>query len=194
MYSMDQRQRKEQNPRNTSLNLQLSRLLFTIWKLEDRHTDITNKFLAETLHIPEATLRGQIKKLLAISRDYLEIFSSSNNGTNYKNSGRKKNQYRLNGRYVVTYPETACLLLELKEFQRVGHDRVNVETFTNDLIKKFDIASDLVKNRINVAMEAGYIRREGVDSICHDVRVERELAYLKLLANIHYEKIGKIGG
>jgi hypothetical protein len=161
-------------------------LVFAIWKLETepdhRGRPITCAEIAEVLDIEASHARKIIAEVEAMSPDYFvnhSVFPAG--GT--KRRGRPLTAYHLNQEGIVTFPETAFILLELLRFPARTPYRVNRKEFEQYLVG-CGIEPVLITDRIDTNIRAGYIREYvGFPGyISPTERIECERDYLERLA------------
>lgn len=161
-------------------------LLFAIWKLETMEpppSHITEASLAKELKKKERNVRRIIADIRKSSKQFLlqESFYPPKKAGEKKRRGRPHVAYRLNHDHVVTYPETALMLLRLEIFPQDKAFRIRRKDFEEEFAKETGLELGFIKRRIDVNAE--YIKSDTDGNIfpSHEI-LARERTFLELLA------------
>jgi hypothetical protein len=134
---------------------------------------MTEENLATTLY----RLRDIAKSLYVTSKRLVEPGSK-------KKRGAPPVYYRLAAKRLVTFSDTAKIILNLMQYPREEGRRINYENFISDMMSELSRPRLFIEDKIKRAIQQSYI--EFVDGeTLHIVDSERascEEGYLKLLA------------
>jgi hypothetical protein len=160
-----------------------SELLFAVWKMETDSTrhgkPITCRVLADSLRSKLPTVQRLIREIEDVSPSCLV------NSPLYHEPhkpGRPRDSYRLNQEQIVTFPETAILLIQLVNFPPEKPYRINRVAFERHMTG-LGMDPIWVGDRISANILAGYVREyAGFGYIYPSEKFEREKSFIEKLA------------
>jgi hypothetical protein len=161
-----------------------AKVLFAIWTLQtkrDRRTDITVLDLSGKLAFDASYVRKILSEIERMSEKYVLIHSCAPAVATVKR-GRPLRSYQLNHEWLVTLPETASLLLELLSFPPEKQFRIRRSSFEEHITSRWSIEPELVHDRVDWSIGAGYIDDQIPDFLYPTDRIQCEQSYMELLA------------
>src|SRR5258708_818006 len=153
--------------------------MLVLWKLKTRKhppKHITTSVLAEALHCPISTISTILRRIDERRTAYFEITQVPNS---IGHPGRPRMSYSLNSLVVVTFPETALMLLELRRYH-ARFFRIKRKEFLKSVASKFHLDLKFLHERLEEAVRAEYVRVPGRGCILPSARIESEELYLEL--------------
>jgi hypothetical protein len=165
-----------------SLNRTQSDLLFAVWQWETHTAEhwkpVTVRELAASLGWRENKVYTVVRSIAKVSDTCLKNYRQHPES----GIGRPVDSYRLNQDEIVTFPETAFMLLQLTRFPMAMPFRVDRAAF-EQAMQEIGINRALVADRIDTNIKVGYIREYPPKYISPDGKIERDRHFIEMLAD-----------
>lgn len=178
---------------HTALSPAHSELLFAVWRWETEPAAHTRRITSSDLSSILGWSRGRVQRVVREIRKILGNEDPSTGGKVYgldiyhqqTQSGRPLDSFLLNQNEIVTFPETAFMLLQLTTFPFAPDQpfRVNRKAF-EERMQESGMSQSLITDRIEKNIQVGYIHAYELPSgyIFYSGKVERDRSFIERLA------------
>jgi hypothetical protein len=165
-------------------------LLYILWELNKyKQVDATYELITAEWNKKSSNGLGRktsksnivnlVNEVLDESSELIEkygVFNSNNNSSSIA--------FLLHSS-AISLPKTARIFLELLAFESKNDEAYLIpkDEFIQFINEKYDWKKDFIESRIDLGVSSGYIRNETKQDIWINIRLKRELEYVKLISD-----------
>jgi hypothetical protein len=173
-----------------SLKKRECELLYEVWLSQQKDYKATRELLAEKLGVSKSVVSKVVSNLRNEISWRAYILSKTLRQSNDKQEALKKSScyYILAEESIITKPETAAMLLQLRTFVRTGDRMVNRKSFIDRMVVKLNASEERITYLVERGIAKGYIKitDESNQFIVEAERTIYEEEYLKFIAG-HFD-------